>query len=1248
MYRIAMIFSPMDNSYTMRQAVKNLGEETADIQVNFLNSYETDDDQEKRQKAYKILADADFIFIFIHGGLTQFKSFSEIMETFSDKRFFIWSGCDDENQLVLKKSNISLLEHSKIAQYALDPSDANCLNLFKYLGSVYGKLAIDYEEAVHSSWEGIYQRNGQKPLEEVLEEARKSAKPVIGILVYSRYMHEKNMAHIDALIDEVTVQGGFALPVYTASVPNPAVGCKGAHWVVDNILMQNGERIVDAIINTMGYSLSILSDPGDGSRTVEKSIFEPIDVPVIQGFSTYQTYEDWETNLRGIDAMSFPGSVYYPEFDGQIISFTFAYTKFIKDEIGDRRIHLPIADRVKSLCELAISWARLSHIENEDKKVAILFHNMPPRNDMIGCAFGLDTPKSVYDMVEAFKADGIQTEYEFVDGDDIINRIIDAVSNDERWLPAEKVIERSCEIITGDTYRSWFENFSGKNRTEMIRDWGNPPGEKMVHDDKLPVPGILNGNIFIGLQPPRGYEDKAEEVYHSSDIVPPHQYLSFYKWLKYGFKADVVIHVGTHGTLEWLPGKEIGLSESCYPDLAISGIPHLYPYSITVEGEGIQAKRRSYAVILDHLIPSLTLSDTYEEMEEVDDLLKQYYQAQATDTGKLPYLQQEIEEIVIKENYLLDLDIDKESMKADFKEFIEKLHIWVEEIKNTLIKDGLHLFGNAPKEEKLELMICALTRLSNGKVPSLTMATCDLMGFDYEDLKDNPEKVDGTGITNLMKWNDVERLSRKLIHDFYESGWDSTSTQAILVANNLKDRENAAIKQVFKFIEESVEPKVKRTTEEMEHLVKGINGQFVPPGGSGAPTRGKVSILPTGRNFYAIDPSAIPTRAAWQVGKQLGDQLIERYKKDKGEFPKTVAIVVYGGETMKTSGDDLAQILYLIGIRPKWLENSDKVIGLEVIPVKKLGRPRVDVTLRISGLFRDTFPNMIELVEEAINLAASQDESYEENFIKMNFEEEIRELIANGASIESAQEDAGMRIFSDPPGTYGAGVTQLINSKNWDSYTDLGEIYSFWGGNAYGKKFHGKKAVETFKRRLSKTQITVKNESSMEIDMLESDDFYNYHGGLIAGVRTASGQKPESYCGDTSDPLRVKMNTTKEQTAKIMRSRILNPKWFNGLKEHGYKGAQEISGMVDFVFGWDATSDIVEDWMYEKISENFLFNEERREWINSVNPWAIHAMTERLLEAAQREMWDAKEETLDKLKAIYMEIEGDIEEYSEG
>lgn len=483
--------------------------------------------------------------------------------------------------------------------------------------------------------------------------------------------------------------------------------------------------------------------------------------------------------------------------------------------------------------------------------------------------------------------------------------------------------------------------------------------------------------------------------------------------------------------------------------------------------------------------------------------------------------------------------------------------------------------------------------------------------------------------------------------DFVGEGYNQMKVLEIIRRHidDADDKHMGDLVDVLDFTSSIVKPKLDATVDEIQNTIKGIHGGFIPPGKGGSPTRGSVSTLPTGRNFYSIDPGTVPSKAAWEVGIQLGDKLVERYIADEGEIPQTAVIVVYGGETMKTSGDDIAEALYLMGIRPYWLENSDKVIGLEAIPLEELKRPRIDVTLRISGLFRDTFPNLIELVEDAVLLAAGLDEREEDNYIKKNINREIDELIENGSSLKTAQEEAGMRIFSDPPGTYGAGVEQLINSKNWEDYTDLGNVYTLWGGYAYGKKMHGQQVTEVFSRRLSKAQITIKNESSMEIDMLESDDFYNYHGGLIAAVRTKSGHKPRSYCGDSSDPAKVKLNDVREQSAKIMRSRILNPKWFNGLTEHGYKGAQEISGMMDFVFGWDATSDVIEDWMYEKISENFLFNEERREWINSVNPWAVQNMTERLLEAYQRGMWDAKGESIEKLKGLYMEIEGDIEEF---
>jgi cobaltochelatase CobN len=518
-------------------------------------------------------------------------------------------------------------------------------------------------------------------------------------------------------------------------------------------------------------------------------------------------------------------------------------------------------------------------------------------------------------------------------------------------------------------------------------------------------------------------------------------------------------------------------------------------------------------------------------------------------------------------------------------------------------------------------------------------------------------------MTNFMKLDLVEEKCGEIMGLLLETGFDagsaedvidkafglqslslSDSVSSIQVGSNQYVAKKAGLSQVLKFACTTVKPKLDAVTDEIKYFTEGIKGRFVPPGGSGCPTRGRVSILPTGRNFYSIDPAAIPTRAAWEVGMRLGDGLMERFLKDEGKYPEGIVMVVYGGETMKTCGDDIAEALYLMGVKPKWLENSDRVTGLEVIPYEILGHPRVDVTLRITGLFRDTFPNIIELVEDAVNLAASLEEDEEANYIRRNILRDIGKLKGEGLTEDDAVQQAGMRIFGCPPGTYGAGVDILINSKNWKDSSDLGNIYTTWGGHAYGRKIHGLKVRNAFADRLAAADATVKNESSMEIDMLESDDYYNYHGGLISAVKTHSGKMPRSYSGDSSDPSRTKIKNVNEETARIMRARIMNPKWFEGLKKHGYKGAQEIAAMVDIVFGWDATSEVVEDWMYDKITENYLFDDEKREWIKSVNPWAIHSMTERLLEASQRGMWNASEETLEKLKGLYLDIEGNIED----
>lgn len=1249
MFKITICLSSHDSSYAFNESFNRLNNKYPNqFCIKFIDINKMDESI-ANYESYKVeLEGADYCFILIHGGITFFNSFDRLMEDFQEKKkFFIHSGIDDENKFLFEKSNISNIIYQEILKYYLMSGADNYENMFLYLANKIGDYNFEYKEPIPPKWEGIYDIN-----KEVLDEQKyinnlkKIGKPIVGILIFSSYYHEKNLEHVDAIINKVIELGGSPLTIYTSSVPNLAIGCKGFQWVLNNLLMNGKIPNVDVIINTMGYAQSILSNPGDGTVVVENSIFEKLGVPVIQAMTTYYNLEEYKKSLCGIDMMSLSTSVYYPEFDGQIISVPIGYLDFVEDTFGKKMIFRPITNRVDKVCNMAMNWAKLRKISSSEKKVAILFHNMPPRNDMIGCAFGLDSPASVFNMVESLKKEGIKTDYCFKNGNEIIEKITEAVSNDISWLSADQVINRSVDIIRKEDYIKWFENLPESVKEKMEIDWGKAPGEFMVYEENMPVPGIINGNIFIGLQPARGYEEKADEVYHSTDIVPPHQYIAYYKWIKHVFKADVIIHVGTHGTLEWLPGKEIGLSNECYPDIAIDDLPHLYPYSINVEGEGIQAKRRSYAVILDHLIPALIQSGTYDEMEEIDELIKQYIQAKQGDRGKLPILQEQIKEIMLKNNFDNDLNVSKNEINNNFDDIMSRLHEWIEDIKNNLIKDGLHIYGEVPKNDRLTSLVHALVRIQNYDSPSILEATTSIKGYDFNHLKEFPNEVDNIGRTNLMILDEVEFESRELIQGLHESKYQIEKIDSIITDKYPEAKINkvATLKQVLTFVCNVVIPKLNNTTDEIKYLVEGVNGRFVPPGGSGSPTRGRVDILPTGRNFYSVDPSAIPTRASWQVGKQLGYKLIQRYISDEGKYPDSIVIVIYAGETMKTNGDDIAEILYLLGIKPKWLKGTDKVIGLEAISLEELKRPRIDVTLRITGLFRDTFPNVIELVEDAVSLAASQDEDENDNYIKKNITSELNKLVKAGVMLEEAEEQSKMRIFGCPPGTYGAGVDILINSKNWEDNSDLGNVFTLWGGNAYGKKVHGKKVIDVFARRLASADATVKNESSMEIDMLESDDYYNYHGGLIAAVKTHSGKTPKAYCGDSSDPSRTTIKDVNEQTAKIMRSRILNPKWFDGLKEHGYRGAQEISAMVDIIFGWDATSDVVEDWMYSKITENYLFNEERRKWIEDVNKWAVHNMSERLLEASQRGMWNADEEEIEKLTNIYLESEGNIED----
>lgn len=762
----------------------------------------------------------------------------------------------------------------------------------------------------------------------------------------------------------------------------------------------------------------------------------------------------------------------------------------------------------------------------------------------------------------------------------------------------------------------------------------------MTVEEKILIPGIFNGNLFIGLQPPRAMDEKAEEAYHSTDIVCPHQYLAFYRYLEEIYGADIVVHVGTHGTIEWLPGKEIGLSSSCYPDLAIGNLPHIYPYIIDVPGEGVQAKRRTGAVILDHCIPSMTESGVYGILESLDEQIDAYYHAKTADFGKLKTLEDSIWADVLEGNFDTDLSVTEEDFRKNPEKIIEKLHLWIMDIKSMKIKDGLHIFGKIPPKERFWNLARMLVSIGNGEIPSLLEGIAQQEKIDLEELLLYPQKESPNGCTNAMLLSDLEKKGKTLFEemaDFYEKHGKEETIKAF--ASN-----SGKLGDCLRFVLEEIVPRLMKVTDELTYFLRAIDGKFVGPGPSGAPTRGNAKLLPTGRNFYTVDPTAIPSRSAWKTGMLLADQLLEKYLSEQGEYPENIAIVVYSGETMKTRGDDMAEILYLYGVKPVWLANTDRVIGLEVIPLEELGRPRIDVTLRISGLFRDTFPNLIERIDEAVNLIASLSEPEEMNYVQKHIREDMEEFLSQGMKEADAYEQASLRVFGCPAGTYGAGVDIMINSKQWTNSEDLARAYINWSSHGYSKKMHGEKLESLFTKRLSNCQVTVKNISSFEADMLDSDDFYNYHGGLVSAVKAASGKTPHSYSSNAADPSHVSTHTIEEETARIMRARICNPIWQNGLKEHGYKGAQEFSAMVDILFGWDATSNVAKDWMYEAIASDYLLKKEMREWMKKVNPFAVHAISERLLEASKRGMWEAKKETLNEITKIYLSIEGDIED----
>ncbi len=1048
--------------------------------------------------------------------------------------------------------------------------------------------------------------------------------PTVAVLYYRAQQLAGNTAYVEALCTAIEDAGGRPLPVFCASLrqAEPALlrTLQAADAMVVTVLAAGGTKPAGA-------------SAGGDDEAWDVAELAALDVPILQGLCLTSSRADWAANDDGLSPLDVATQVAVPEFDGRLITVPFSFKEFDGDGLS---VYVPDPERAARVAGIAVRHARLRHIPNADKRIVLMLSAYPTKHARIGNAVGLDTPASAVALIRAMAEAGYSVQdkdgasFPGVaehDGNALIHALIDAGGQDPDWLTEEKLAGNPVRISAA-TYARWFDTLPDDLRKGVEAHWGPAPGELYVDRDAIVVAALRSGNVVLIVQPPRGFGENPVAIYHDPDLPPSHHYLGAYRWLaapqsEGGFGADAIVHLGKHGNLEWLPGKTLGMSASCGTDAALGDLPLVYPFLVNDPGEGTQAKRRAHATLVDHLIPPMARAETYGDIARLEQLLDEHANVAALDPAKLPAIRQQIWTLMQAAKLDHDLGLEERPHEAEFDDFILHVDGWLCEIKDVQIRDGLHILGAAPAGDARVDLVLAILRARQMWGGELSLPGLrEALG-----LSDDAPKA---------RVDEVEALAHALVAGMEAAGWEPDAAPAVVAAvcqtgelapANVATR--AQVERVLRFAAEEVVPRLDATVEEIPRILHALDGGFIPAGPSGSPLRGLVNVLPTGRNFYSVDPKAVPSRLAWETGQAMAESLVERYRRDHdGAYPRSVGLSVWGTSAMRTSGDDIAEVFALLGVRPVWDEMSRRVARLEVIDLAELGRPRIDVTVRISGFFRDAFPHVLALLDDAVQLVAALDEPAERNFVRAHLEPDERPT----------------RIFGSKPGTYGAGLLQLVDSRSWRDDADLAEVYSTWGGYAYGRGLDGVPARGAMEAAYRRIAVAAKNTDTREHDIADSDDYYQYHGGMIATVRALTGTAPVAYVGDSTRPEAVRTRTLHEETSRVFRARVVNPRWMEAMRRHGYKGAFEMAATVDYLFGWDATTGVIADWQYEKLTESYVLDPVNREFLADANPWALHGMAERLLEAVDRGLWEAPEATtLDALRQAYLDTEGDLE-----
>ncbi|HEY9896741.1 MAG TPA: cobaltochelatase subunit CobN, partial [Candidatus Sericytochromatia bacterium] len=1145
--------------------------------------------------AEDILANATVIIVRLIGGQSYWSYGLDVVEQTAKETgaalIFI-PGDERPDPTLTSHSTVSLALVNQVWQYFIEAGSENYQNLLRFVAAEFLDYAIECqppqavprvglykygsgalaEVAIHADCgfvenslpeqkaygekqvllegdllnAGVFEKNSET-FSNVLEHNNEWERRGVAIVFYRAHYLAGNTAAIDALCEALIKRNLTPAPIFVSSLKEPDVQAE---------LRRYCSRNVGVLLNTTSFSLASLE-----TDTPKVDLWQTLNVPVFQVIFSGGTREAWEAGLQGLTPRDMAMNVALPEVDGRIITRAVSF-KTVQTQNAllqtDVVVYEPERSRIEFVAALAANWVKLRQTPIAERKIALILANYPNRDGRLANGVGLDTPASCLEILKALQSAGYTVPELPETSDDLMRILAAGITNDPESLDLRSV----NQALPLEAYQAHFQTLPLPVQTGIQNRWGKP-----LETDAFPIAGIQFGNVFVGIQPARGYDRDPTLNYHAPDLEPTHSYLAFYHWVNAHFGANAIVHVGKHGNLEWLPGKSVALSENCYPEAVFGAMPHFYPFIVNDPGEGSQAKRRSQAVILDHLTPPMTRAELYGSLHQLEGLIDEYYEAQTLDPARVSLIRDRLMQLIQQENLHKDLGIETELSDEAITKVLTAADGYLCELKEAQIRDGLHIFGQCPNGLQLRDLIVAIARNPNANRIGLTRAIAQDWQLDFDpliaNLGDALEPTQHPALQACRIIGDAVEaiethaasLVEAIIHDSPELAANAKNpsfsphfspktsysggvgelgphiagdrgevprrespTKALVSAHNNWHQNTIGqqTQQELLWVRDRLLPALRQTDQEIINLLRGLDGHYIPSGASGAPTRGRPEVLPTGRNFYSVDIRAIPTETAWDIGRKAAETLVERYTQEHGEYPKTLGLSIWGTSTMRTGGDDLAEALALLGVKPVWDGVSRRVIDFEILPLSFLGRPRVDVTLRISGFFRDAFPNLIDLFDSAVNAVANLNETANQNPLAAQVQQETLRWEAEGLMAEQAAARSRYRIFGSKPSAYGAGLQGLIEAQNWESDDDLARAYINWSAYAYTRNAEGKSAPEAFTQRLGTMQIVLQDQDNREHDLLDSDDYYQFQGGLTAAVRSVAKTSPEIYFGDNS------------------------------------------------------------------------------------------------------------------------------------